>query len=282
MKICVVYKRSFFELNKITFKRIKNKTYKNKILKSHSENKKTIETVKKAIKEARIHHKIIYRASLRKIKFVKGFDLIIAVGGDGTLFESARHAGSTPLMLVNSDIINSVGYFSSANRFNFNKVFKRYLEGKLRKIKLPCLSIIINGKLVEDRVLNDVLFTNQIPSLSTKYILKYGKFRETQKSSGIWIATPSGSTGAIKSAGGKKMKITARSLQYLVREPLNQNSLKFINGIVGKKIEIISSTRKAMLFVDGILNTIPVNVGDKIEVSISKNYFELIGFSKDK
>src|SRR6185295_12301282 len=81
------------------------------------------------------------------------------------------------------------------------------------------MSVAINGKPVREQAFNDVLIAHRNPAAMTRYRLTIGASQEDQRSSGVWISTAAGSTAGIRSAGGRRMPITAKRLQYLVREP---------------------------------------------------------------
>jgi NAD+ kinase len=266
-KICIIYKKSLFELHKNAYKNINVNSIKKNILLSHLENEKTKKTVCDVLNSLNINYKMISRGSLRKMYFINNYDLVLSLGGDGTFFETARHIKNIPIMMINSDRYFSSAFFSIANRLDFKEKFTKYLEDGLRKIKLSRIKLKINKKIVDEMILNDILFTHKIPSLCVRYILKIDKKSENQKSSGLWISTAAGSSGAMYSAGGKKMQIESDRLQFKIREPLVDYALK--NSIVDK-IEIISANSDGMLYIDGFLAKYNVRIGDKIEIEKSR------------
>ena len=95
-----------------------------------------------------------------------------------------------------------------------------------------------------------------------RYCLRVKGKREDQKSSGVWIAAGPGSTGAIKSAGGRRQNITSGKLQYLVREPcpIPGSSYRQLGGILGKGsgITIKSSMGRGTVYIDGHGHSYPV------------------------
>jgi len=52
----------------------------------------------------------------------------------------------------------------------------------------------------------------------SRYYLQVGKLLEEQRSSGVWIATAAGSTGGLRSAGGKVLPKEDKKFQYKPRE----------------------------------------------------------------
>ena len=127
-----------------------------------------------------------------------------------------------------------------------------------------------SGKGELPLVLNDVLFSNQNPAGTTRYVLKLGSHGEEQKSSGIWIAPAAGSTAATKSAGGKVLHISSREFQYVVREPYQPlgQCYQFLQDVVSdkKKLRILSMMDDAALYIDGPHFIHPVRRGSMIEI----------------
>ena len=140
------------------------------------------------------------------------------MGGDGTFLEAARNAGRTPLLGVNSDPTRSEAAFSAATARTFPRLVRLALKGQLRGVWLYRLKILLNGIVLPDRALNDVLLVHDDPATMSRYRLKIGGREEAQKSSGLWVSTAAGSSGAILAAGGQRLPWSARLFQYRPRE----------------------------------------------------------------
>jgi NAD+ kinase len=115
------------------------------------------------------------------------------------------------------------------------------------------------------------LFSHQSPAGTSRYLVTLGKKQEEHKSSGVWISTPTGSTAAIRSAGGAPMALDKANMQFAVRELFPEAKKKFYiqKGILApsQKITFIPKMRQAGVFIDGNHIMIPLNYGDKVEVS---------------
>ncbi|MCC6622629.1 MAG: NAD(+)/NADH kinase [Deltaproteobacteria bacterium] len=196
-------------------------------------------------------------------------DLIVSVGGDGTFLTVARFAGRAPLLGVNSSPTTSVGHYCAATADTFGDVLAEVLthlagakpaapapSGGGARIALRHLTRIraeIGGVALPFEALNDVLFAHRVPVASTRYGLHIGERHELQLSSGIWIATASGSTAAIRSAGGAPMDDDDARLQWRVREPYvrGADTPALGGGLTDLPIEILSRSDKNALFLDG-------------------------------
>ncbi|MBN2344501.1 MAG: NAD(+)/NADH kinase [Deltaproteobacteria bacterium] len=203
------------------------------------------------------------------------FDLVITVGGDGTILHASHAIGKVPVLSINSSPETSTGYFASGDASEFPEIIDKVLDMDMEVQKLYRMEVTVNGEVVNSRVLNDVLFSNNCPASTTRYELRVNKQREHQISSGIWISTASGSTAALKAAGGEPMPTGATELQYLVREPCpggGRDHLRLpslTNGLISKEdsLAIRSKSSSATLFIDGPHVVVPVNFGDIITVS---------------
>jgi len=234
-----------------------------------------------------------FRANAAK---VNSYDLVITVGGDGTFLWASKFVGpEVPVLGINSAPGSSVGFYTSVNGQPEEKL-EEFISGLLEDIVLPRkvvnrLKVAVNGEVVQDRVLNDVLFAAKHPAGMTSYILKapnehHGvKATETeeQKSSGIWISAPGGSTGANLSAGGWILPLNDERLQFVVREPMKnyvwgtEHRLNHGFWKVDQELVIVCKTRSAILACDGTTITFPVTIGDKIEISHSDEPLIILG-----
>ena len=207
--------------------------------------------------------------SIRQLKNVSMCDLVITVGGDGTVLAASHFVNNEPVLWIKSFGRQSVGYFCAATRKTMKKYLKELIIGKRKPIKLHRLQVSINGKVLDELPLNDVLFSRFDPAGTSKYKLVVGNRAEEQKSSGVWISTAAGSTAAIKAAGGKILPLTSNKVEYLVREPyVYSKRYKMIKGIVSPKtpIKIISMLANGTIFIDGDASQYPVPTGSVVSI----------------
>lgn len=223
-----------------------------------------------------LHQQGIRYLKLRRRQKVRypDFDLIITVGGDGTFLEAAQHAQRQTVLGVNSDPRLSVGQFCAANAENFHKVFPSFFEGRSNVIALDRFDIRLDGQLLPVRGLNDILVCHANPAAMSHYLLQIDRIKEEQRSSGIWIATAAGSTGAIHSAGGKVLGITRHQFQYLPRELyFGWGRPRHLTGGTlqrQKKLIVTSLMRDGVFFVDGAHQKSRLAFGQKLTVSLSR------------
>ncbi len=234
----------------------------------HAMHHETLEGVQRTLELLGIETDAVFRGQLKKIG---NYDLVVTVGGDGTFLDISHILGNQVLLGVNSAPIDSTGALCRARVGDFLTVLVELIAGKRKPQWIPRLKVKVNGKAVAPPVLNEVLFANQSSAGTARYRVLIGKTAEEQKSSGIWIAAPTGSTAAIRSAGGKPMPLTKPAMQYVVRELFPEPGKRFRirKGILpkGKKLTIYSRMRQGALFIDGNKISVPLNFGDKVEIS---------------
>lgn len=215
------------------------------------------------------------------------FDLVIAVGGDGTVLHASHAIGETPVVAVNSSPHTSVGFFTGSDADHFGLLIDQVLAGRARPIALSRMQVAVAGEVVTKRALNDVLFCHDCPASTTRYRLTFDGRSEDQVSSGVWVATAAGSTGGIRWAGGKVMPPRSRRLQFIVREsnPLAGKDVwrtpSLTHGFVPDKgaLAIRSKTDVARLYVDGPHLVFPVDFGDEVVLSRSDSPLHLFGYN---
>lgn len=201
------------------------------------------------------------------------FDLVMTFGGDGTFLEAARQIKRGLLWGVNSDPVWSVGRFCSGNPANFEVLLDRILKGKFYCKTFYRLQLIVDGAKPFN-VLNDILICHQSPAAMSRYYVQIGNRKEEQKSSGIWIATAAGSSGAIYSAGGKILSDHSQWIQYLPRELYRGQgiSYKLKGGVLkqGQGLSVTSLMRQGKVFVDGCHVCLPFSFGTTVKISHSQ------------
>jgi NAD+ kinase len=211
----------------------------------------------------------------------EGAQLIVTVGGDGTLLAASHNVFGLPVLGVNSSPKHSVGYFCAVEPRNLTEKLKRALSNDLPLVKLTRMQVQINGRLVSKRVLNEALYSHSIPAATSRYILRCALGTEEQHSSGFWIGPAAGSTGAQRSAGGQVLALGSRQLQTVVREPyiapgrplkLTRFRVKW-NDIVTVKSKMDGGT----VYLDGPFKKFNVYLGDVVEFCASKEPLTVLG-----
>jgi len=253
-------------------------------LQTKQQQKSHIEAIKyvcRILKEHCIDYKVVLRDKLKDhFKKVKKYpDIIITIGGDGSVLAASHIAGKTPLLGVNSLPKTSVGFFCSANIKNFEKKLLDIAANKIKPIKLPMLDVWIGGKKIDYPALNDILFAGESPAETVQYIIEVDGKKEKQRSSGIWISAGPGSTAGIKSAGGTALAITSKRLQFCARElcAIPHTKYKLKRGFAPYKgsIKIISETEKGRAYLDGVNYTHPVPRGSSLKVKVSNKILKI-------
>jgi NAD+ kinase len=244
----------------------KNDPTVRKMRRSHDEHLGTIDEVDRALTALSAKVEWIRRAHA---PFDPGHaDLVVTVGGDGTLLAASHRIGSTPILGINSAPHHSVGFFCGAKKGRVAVALARALDGRMRAVKLSRMAVQLNGKPVATRVLNDALFCHPSPAATTRYILRIGKVVEEQKSSGFWIGPAAGSTAAQRSGGGKILPLSSSDLQLVVREPYTPEGekLKLTRALIadGKELFVRSKIREGRLFIDGPHEQIEIGMGDRL------------------
>ena len=133
-------------------------------------------------------------------------DMIIVLGGDGTIMESARKAAlrRTPVLGIN---LGRVGYLAELE-MNELHLLDNVMEGKYRLDERAMLNAEIvsgGGQKVKQvgYALNDVVISNGFVSrIIDLQLSEGGTFINNYRADGLIISTPTGSTAYSMSAGG--------------------------------------------------------------------------------
>ena len=219
-------------------------------------------------------------------------DLVVTVGGDGTLLGASHGVGvGVPLLGVNSAPAHSVGFFCGARKGEVHDAIGAALRGSLRSLELARMRVELNGRRLNNRVLNEALFCHVSPAATSRYILRMiaptgtALAEEEQKSSGVWVGPAAGSTAAQQSAGGQVLPLASRHLQYVVREAYRPHgeALGLTCGLVGEgdALTIKSKMRKACVFLDGDHIAHDVTIGEVVSLGRSDEPLVVLGLARD-
>ena len=209
------------------------------------EHNKTLDYVKKVVSRD-CYFTLCERSCLTRA-LVKNKDLVIAVGGDGTFLRTSHFVEDEIMLGVNSDPKNKIGFLMSATKKDFQEKFQNILSKKYKIMKLNRIQGMV-GKTKTEPALNELFFGRGESYQTARYEIKIKNMKESQKSSGVIIATAAGSNAWIKNVNGKVFPITSKKLQYGVREPCEKFKLR--GGLLTEKDIKITAKVDSLVVVD--------------------------------
>lgn len=273
-KILVAHKKSRYEqylsLGDATIERLieEDDVSVRNLLESHRRHNESLDEVTAALESNGCDVEVVFRGDLDDVGDV---DLVVSVGGDGTVLDVSHRLRDQRLIGINSDPGKSVGYFCAGTADDTKRLVERIFDADWEPMSLMRFCVQVNGERVGDPILNDILISHGNPAAVTSYLLEVGEQDpEPQKSSGIWVSTPAGSTAAIRSAGGYVLPLESHDFQYLVREPCPPPSKSFrhVKGIrnVDEHFRVISRMREGRVYLDGPHLSAPFRVGDVVSI----------------
>ncbi len=157
--------------------------------------------------------------------FAKDVDLVIVVGGDGSMLSGARDlvGYGVPLLGVNR---GRLGFLTDILPEDMETRVARVLDGDYRVTERFLLEMVVTrngGAIGRGIALNDVvLHPGQSVRMMEFELYIDGQFVYSQRSDGLIVSTPTGSTAYALSAGGPIMH---PKLDAIVLVPMNPHTL---------------------------------------------------------
>jgi len=218
-------------------------------------------------------------SSYEKREISQQADLLIVLGGDGTLLSVARaaHPHNIPILAVN---LGSLGFLAEISIDELYPTLENILAGKFEIENRMLLNACIwrNGEKVEDHnVLNDVVINKgAVARVINLQVLVNGQYMTSYRADGLIIATPTGSTAYSLSAGGP---IIHPSMHTLVLSPIcpftltNRSILIPDQSII--QVKLAAEYDDVRVTLDG-QEGYDMRAGDILEIKKTKTSFQLI------
>ncbi|PIP41005.1 NAD(+) kinase [Candidatus Desantisbacteria bacterium CG_4_8_14_3_um_filter_40_12] len=205
-------------------------------------------------------------------------DLILAMGGDGTLLHTVRmiEGKSIPILGIN---LGSLGFLTEVTEEGLYSALTNILLGHYQIEKRMMLSIKIirqTATLTTFKALNEaVVAESEIARMVNLKVFIDAEYLTTYRADGLIISTPTGSTGYSLAAGGT---IVVPRMKVLMLTPVCPHTLTARPMIIPENskiiIEIISSGQ-SILTIDG-QQTYSLEFADKIEIERAEEEICLI------
>ncbi|ORU91105.1 MAG: NAD(+) kinase [Cycloclasticus sp. symbiont of Poecilosclerida sp. N] len=152
-------------------------------------------------------------------------DLVMSIGGDGTLLSSARALVNTDVPLIGINR-GTLGFLVDISPEKMHIKIKQILEGAFNEEEriILIIQIIRDGQVIQEQPAFNEVALHRLKSPGLIDIETYvdGNFVNSQRSDGLIIATPTGSTAYALSGGGPLMH---PSLDAIVMVPINPHTL---------------------------------------------------------
>jgi len=206
------------------------------------------------------------------------YDLVVVLGGDGTLLSVARSLeNELPVLGVN---LGNLGFLTEVRRGELYPALMRILKGDYEIEERSLLDVVLesaNGDSQTYRVLNDAVINKSALARIVELRLEVnGRRVTTYRSDGLIISTPTGSTAYNLSADGP---IVCPTLPVVVLTPICPHALSQRPIVVPESatIEVILVTdqEEVYLTLDGQEGT-AMKAGDTISVQRSESVVRLV------
>lgn len=290
MAILIVHKDSF--LQHFIKEKQENIEITKTIQEAHESHNKALGHVLQICKMYDADVLVLNRSALKiwtQTNNIDKFDLVVTVGGDGTFLSTSHYIKDGVMLGVNSDPVRSVGHFCFAGKDSFERKLQNFDD---RKNTFVTRLLVKIGEQELPPILNEILYSHAHPAGMSAYDLSVTKKNETetlafhsefQKSSGVFVSTPSGSSGWVKNVGGSLMKgnlgpLSGTGMQYIVRELYFPDASVLKNEILEKSssVQIKSKTRNSIISIDGSCESYDVQIGDIITVSANNKPLKIV------
>lgn len=255
---------------------------------------RSVEIVRRAI-EVGLKVQEIDRVLVPTFTFLSS-DLVVTLGQDGLVANTAKYIGKQPVIAVNPDPERFDGvllpFFPNQVTPTIEKVIER--KCRIRAVTLAEARLNDGQRLL---AFND-LFLGAQTHVSARYRIHWGKREEPQSSSGVLVSTGAGSTGWVSSVFNMASGVAAltgghavrpvrldwedRRLLFVVREPFisRHSQANIIAGIVEgqQSLELESLMPSGgVIFSDGIeADYLQFNAGSHVVVRAAEETAQLV------
>jgi NAD+ kinase len=217
----------------------------------------------------------------QKTQLASKADVLLVLGGDGTMLNAARLAGerSIPILGVN---MGGLGFLTEVRLENLYPSLERVFANDFVLDERLMLQTHIHqhGETVaQGVVLNDVVISKgTLARMIELKIAIQGRFVTNLRGDGLIVSSPTGSTAYSLSAGGP---IIDPAVQSLILTPISPHTLThrplIVPGHAEIEVTLTSKDDGAMATLDGQVG-VAITQGDMVVIQTSEHRTRLIRF----
>ena len=207
-------------------------------------------------------------------------DLLVVLGGDGTLLSMARAIGDlgVPILGVN---LGGLGFLTATTLDEMRPALEAVLAGRMATEERMLLAarLVRGGQTIgEYSALNDVVITKSAMSRIVDLAVSVGgRHAISYRADGLIISTPTGSTAYNLSTGGP---ILFPTMDAVVLTPIAPHTLSNRPIVIpgAERIEVtLLDDQDVMLTMDGQVG-VPLRARDTVEVQQAATRIRLLRF----
>ena len=236
-------------------------------------------------------------------KFLPNFlftekDLVVTIGIDGLVVNTAKYLDNQPLLAVNPDPEQIDGVLIPFSVDTASPAVGRVLSGEARFRPVTMAQATLNTG--EQLLAFNDLFIGVHNHVSARYRIQFGGFSEAHSSSGVIVSTGAGATGWLSSlfnmAGGlitaygdpavslspPQLNWDTERLVFVVREPFvsKTSSAEIVCGTLTADHTLLLESYTpsgGVIFSDGVLDDfLPFNAGIQATIGIADRRTNLV------
>ena len=217
--------------------------------------------------------------SLSRPELGKESDVLISLGGDGTMLASARAVGEhqTPILGIN---LGGVGFLTEINSNDLCNALNKLKRGDYFIEKRMVLETEVEGiKKLDQYGLNDVVLDKgEVARLFLLHLYLQDEFICSYSADGLIVSTPTGSTAYCLAAGGPIInpRMNAIIVSPICPHTLASRSIVFSENETLKVVVELSS-RHAVLTIDGQV-AFKLKSGSSVLIRKAKHSVNLVKF----
>jgi len=219
-------------------------------------------------------------------------DVLISLGGDGTVLQAARLAvpNNKPVLSVD---LGRLGFLAAVPPNEINEAFEALISGKTYIVERMLLEaeVVRKGKVISSGLLglNDaVVAKSALARILRLSIMVHGDLVAQTRADGLIISTPTGSTAYALSAGGP---IVHPDVPLFLLCPICPHSLTqrpfavSSNEVIEVRTEwegdeVAEGELEVMLTIDGQIG-VPLRIGDVVRVQKSPHKAKLMRMKEE-
>jgi len=217
--------------------------------------------------------------SLSRAELGKESDVLVSLGGDGTMLASARAVGQrqTPILGIN---LGGVGFLTEINSNDLCNALNKLKRGDYFIEKRMVLETEVEGiKKLDQYGLNDVVLDKgEVARLFLLHLYLQDEFICSYSADGLIVSTPTGSTAYCLAAGGPIInpRMNAIIVSPICPHTLASRSIVFSENETLKVVVELSS-RHAVLTIDGQV-AFKLKSGSSVLIRKAKHSVNLVKF----